>query len=224
MLGPLLVAASITGALVPPLARREALVHLVAGSSAASLLSALPAAATDAAISPKRKNLPPAELAKLVRADIEQKQFLVSGQLTREIYDESATFTDAIDTCALASSHLERSKARNAVSLSTLSLRLTRLPAVARVADTLDKWIKGTGALFVAEQSHVDIVGEVESNDREVRFRFTETLAFNLPLIKPKVPLTGTLVLTRDADSGLITKYLEIWDTGVWETLSKAKL
>ena len=219
MLGPLLVAASITGALVPPLARREALVHLVAGSSAASLLSALPAAATDAAISPKRKNLPPAELAKLVRADIEQKQFLVSGQLTREIYDESATFTDAIDTCALAASHLERSKARNAVSL-----RLTRLPAVARVADTLDKWIKGTGALFVAEQSHVDIVGEVESNDREVRFRFTETLAFNLPLIKPKVPLTGTLVLTRDADSGLITKYLEIWDTGVWETLSKAKL
>ena len=118
MLGPLLVAASITGALVPPLARREALVHLVAGSSAASLLSALPAAATDAAISPKRKNLPPAELAKLVRADIEQKQFLVSGQLTREIYDESATFTDAIDTCALAASHLERSKARNAVSLS----------------------------------------------------------------------------------------------------------
>ena len=116
MLGPLLVAASITGALVPPLARREALVHLVAGSSAASLLSALPAAATDAAISPKRKNLPPAELAKLVRADIEQKQFLVSGQLTREIYDESATFTDAIDTCALAASHLERSKARNAVS------------------------------------------------------------------------------------------------------------
>ena len=224
MLGPLLVAASITGALVPPLARREALVHLVAGSSAASLLSALPAAATDAAISPKRKNLPPAELAKLVRADIEQKQFLVSGQLTREIYDESATFTDAIDTCALAASHLERSKARNAVSLLRLSLRLTRLPAVARVADTLDKWIKGTGALFVAEQSHVDIVGEVESNDREVRFRFTETLAFNLPLIKPKVPLTGTLVLTRDADSGLITKYLEIWDTGVWETLSKAKL
>ena len=219
MLGPLLVAASITGALVPPLARREALVHLVAGSSAASLLSALPAAATDAAISPKLKNLPPAELAKLVRADIEQKQFLVSGQLTREIYDESATFTDAIDTCALAASHLERSMARNAVSL-----RLTRLPAVARVADTLDKWIKGTGALFVADQSHVDIVGEVESNDREVRFRFTETLAFNLPLFKPKVPLTGTLVLTRDADSGLITKYLEIWDTGVWETLSKAKL
>ena len=120
MLGPLLVAASITGALVPPLARREALVHLVAGSSAASLLSALPAAATDAAISPKRKNLPPAELAKLVRADIEQKQFLVSGQLTREIYDESATFTDAIDTCALAASHLERSKARNAVSLLTV--------------------------------------------------------------------------------------------------------
>ena len=92
------------------------------------------------------------------------------------------------------------------------------------MADTLDKWIKGTGALFVAEQSHVDIVGEVESSDREVRFRFTETLAFNLPLIKPKVPLTGTLILTRSPSTGLITKYLEIWDTGVTETLLNAKL
>ena len=67
-------------------------------------------------------------------------------------------------------------------------------------------------------------MGEVRATDKEVRFRFDEILAFNLPLVKPKVPLTGELVLTRDPESGLITKYLEIWDTGVWATLSKAYL
>ena len=123
-----------------------------------------------------------------MKADIETNQFLVTGRLTRDIYDESATFTDEIDTY------------------------------------TLDKWIKGTGALFVGDKSHVDLVGDVEASEKEVRFKFSETLAFNLPLVKPKVPLTGTLVLTRDPSSGLITKYLEIWDTGVAETLSKAYL
>ena len=101
--------------------------------------------------------------------------------------DESATFTDEIDTY------------------------------------TLDKWIKGTSALFVEKDSHVDLVGDVVADDKEVRFRFSETLAFNLPLVKPKVPLTGELILTRGKD-GLITKYLEVWDTGVWATLSKAYL
>ena len=124
----------------------------------------------------------------MVRSDIEQNQFLVTGKLTRDIYDEAATFKDEIDTY------------------------------------TLDKWIKGTGALFVGSLSHVDIVGDVEASESEVKFRFSETLAFNLPLVKPKVPLTGELVLTRDATTGLITKYVEIWDTGVWETLSKAYL
>ena len=127
-------------------------------------------------------------IAAAVKADVDERQFLVTGQLSREIYDEKCTFTEEIDTY------------------------------------TLDKWIKGTAALFVGEQSHVDLVGAVEASETEVKFRFTETLAFNLPLVKPKVPLTGTLILTRDASSGLITKYLEIWDTGVWATLSKAYL
>ena len=38
---------------------------------------------------------------------------------------------------------------------------------------TLDKWIKGTPALFVGSLSHVDIVGEVEATDAEVRFTST---------------------------------------------------
>ena len=57
-----------------------------------------------------------------------------------------------------------------------------------------------TGALFVGSLSHVDLVGAVEADAKQVKFRFTETLAFNLPLIKPKVPLTGTLILTRGED------------------------
>lgn len=86
------------------------------------------------------------------------------------------------------------------------------------------QWMKGTAALFVGDKSHVEIVGDVEASETEVRFRFTETLAFNLPFVKPKVPLTGTLVLTRSPTDGLITKYLEIWDTNVPQTLSKAYL
>ena len=135
----------------------------------------------------KLRNLPADELAKIVKADLVQRQFLVTGQLSREIYDETALFTDEIDTY------------------------------------TLDKWMKGTAALFVGSLSHVDLVGDVKADASEVSFRFSETLAFNLPFVKPKVPLTGRLVLTRGAD-GLITKYREFWDQGTLEVLSKAYL
>ena len=122
-----------------------------------------------------------------MRADLEDRQLLVTGRLTREIYDEGALSTDEID------------------------------------AYTLDKWMKGTAVLFVGELSHVDLVGEVQADASEVSLRLTETLAFNLPFLKPKVPLTGRLVLTRGTD-GLITSYREYWDQGVLETLSKAYL
>ena len=116
-----------------------------------SLAAVLPFAAH--AEDEKQRRLPAAKLAELVRADIEQNQFLVTGKLTRSLYDESCTFKDEIDTY------------------------------------TLDKWIKGTGALFVASLSHVDLVGDVVADEKEVSFRFTETLAFNLPLVKPKVAI-----------------------------------
>ena len=74
----------------------------------------------------------------------------------------------------------------------------------------------------MASQSHVDIVGDVEADANQVKFRFSEILAFNVPL-KPKVPLTGTLILTRGSD-GLFTSYNEIWDTDLWATLSKTYL
>ena len=180
-----------TGALVPPSpARRAALGRAAIASAAAVATTAISAPSPVRADEtyPKRKNLSPAEMAAAVKKDIVDNQFLVTGQLTRDIYDESATFTDAIDTY------------------------------------TLDKWIKGTAALFVGPLSHVDLVGNIEANDKEIKFRFDEILAFNLPFVKPKVPLTGTLILTRSPETGLITKYLEIWDTGVTETLLNAKL
>ena len=123
----------------------------------------------------------------VVAADVTERQFLVNGQLTRSVYDESCTFQDEIDTY------------------------------------TLDKWISGTQKLFVGDKSKVEIVGPVEADAKEVRFRFSEVLCFNLPLIKPKIPLTGSLVLTR-GDDGLITKYREIWDVTVAESLKSAYL
>ena len=135
----------------------------------------------------KKRNISPEELAAIVKADLEERQFLVTGQLTREIYAEEALFTDEIDTY------------------------------------TLEKWMKGTAKLFVAELSHVDLVGPIVADANEVSFRFSETLAFNLPFLKPKVPLTGRLVLKRGPD-GLITSYREFWDQGTFEVLSKAYL
>lgn len=135
----------------------------------------------------KQRNLPANELAALVTADINDRQYLVTGDLTRSIYDESCTFQDEIDTY------------------------------------TLEKWVKGTSALFNGACSHVDIVGPVSADASEVRFKFSETLVFNIPALFPKVPLTGEVVLKRGAD-GLITSYKEIWGQGVSEVLSKAKL
>jgi hypothetical protein len=187
MLGVPTSIAVVLSALVPPPAlheartTRRALVATVTMLPAAAI-TRLPTTALEP--EPKRRGLTPKELAAIVTSDIEENQFLVTGRLTRDVYDESATFTDAIDTY------------------------------------TLPKWIKGTGALFVGDRSHVDIVGPVESDEKQVKFRFSETLVFNLPLIKPTVPLTGTLILTRGKD-GLITKYEELWDTDVLTTLSK---
>ena len=46
---------------------------------------------------------------------------------------------------------------------------------------------------------------------------------FNIPILKPKVPLTGKLVLTRGGN-GLFTSYKETWDQGVAQVLLSAKL
>jgi len=49
----------------------------------------------------KQYNLSPDEIAAIVEADIVDRSFLTTGDLTRSIYSESAMFTDEIDTYTL---------------------------------------------------------------------------------------------------------------------------
>ncbi|CAE7486847.1 unnamed protein product [Symbiodinium pilosum] len=136
----------------------------------------------------KRRNLAAAEVAKTVRDDLVNRQFLATADFSPEIYDESCTFTDEIDTYQK------------------------------------DKFIKGTKALFVASESNVQLVGDVDVIDggKKLQFRFQETLAFNFPIVHPKVTLSGTCTLTRGED-GLIVAYREKWDQSVPEVLSTAR-
>ena len=47
------------------------------------------------------EKLSDAELAKIVQSDLIDRQFLVTGDITRSIYQPTATFTDEIDTYSL---------------------------------------------------------------------------------------------------------------------------
>ena len=75
----------------------------------------------------------------------------------------------------------------------------------------LDKFIKGTSKLFVADRSHVDLTSPVTASNDSVEFKFKEDLCFNIPF-KPTVFVSGRVVLTRDLDTGLFVKYREYWD------------
>ena len=67
-----------------------------ATASAASITTAsLPVRAS--AADDKQKNLSDAKLKEIILSDIVEKSFLVSADITRAVYDESATFTDEID-------------------------------------------------------------------------------------------------------------------------------
>ena len=127
---------------------------LSATAAASSLLPLRSSADTSAVQSDKQLNLSNEELKKIVLSEIAHKSFLVSADITRSIYDESATFTDEIDVY------------------------------------TMDKWVKGTKALFIASGSRVSLVGDVDVSASEVSFRFDEDLMFNIPF-KPVCSLTG---------------------------------
>mmetsp|Transcript_39932 Transcript_39932/g.58699 ORF Transcript_39932/g.58699 Transcript_39932/m.58699 type:complete len:209 (+) Transcript_39932:53-679(+) len=49
----------------------------------------------------KLRNISDEELKRIITADIVEKSFLASADLTREVYDESAIFTDEIDSYTL---------------------------------------------------------------------------------------------------------------------------
>ena len=169
--------------------RKEFFSDVLAMSSATlaltSAISKRPALAAGG-INPKLTGISDDELKRIITKDVVDNQFLVSADITREVYDESANFIDEIDTYPM------------------------------------EKWIVGTKRLFVAEKSRVSLVGDVSVDKDKVEFRFDEDLMFRIPL-RPVVSLTGRVVLDRDPETGLITKYQEFWDQSVGEVLKTAK-
>ena len=170
-----------------PMNRREATKAALLGIAAIHT-AAVPAHAIDAN-KKKQWNLSDEALGQIVTKDIVDHQFLTNGRLTRSIYDESATFTDEIDTYQL------------------------------------DQWMEGTAKLFVADKSHVQLVPDsLQVSKDQVTFRFDEYLTFNIPVLQPKVDLTGRVILERDPTTGLILSYREEWDQSVSKVLASAQL
>ena len=140
-----------------------------------------------APIEGKLMNAQPADLEKIVAADITERQALITADFSRQIYSEDATFKDEIDTYPI------------------------------------DKYVEGTKALFVAEKSHVDLIGDVKADKDLITFRFKEVLCFNIPVLQPKVSLSGYVELFRDSKDGLVTRSIEHWDQPVNDVLKTAK-
>eukprot|EP01039_Chlorochromonas_danica_P003621 gene3621-3965_t len=93
---------------------------------------------------------------------------------------------------------------------------------------SLPNYIQGTKALFIPEESHVDLDGVVQldrsSHPPTINFRFHEVLAFRLPAgLHPKAELSGVVKLDLD-DDGLIIYSREKWDQSVWKILSSLRL
>jgi hypothetical protein len=89
--------------------------------------------------------------------------------------------------------------------------------------DTYDinTYVKGTKALFDADKSSINLIGEVKASEKEVTFDFDETLTFNIPF-KPRVTLSGKVKLDR-GDDGLIVYSREYWDQSIAQVISTAK-
>lgn len=130
-------------------------------------------------------DLTDAQLKEVIKSDILEKQFLVTGNLTPSIYLPTATFTDEIDTYQM------------------------------------QQWMTGTQKLFVGDKSKVRLVGDVDVSPEKVEFRFDEDLMFRIPF-RPTIHLTGKVILSRDAESGCIGSYKELWDQDVATVLKSA--
>ena len=83
----------------------------------------------------------------------------------------------------------------------------------------LEAWVRGCQFLFDATASHCRILPHtLRVTDRAVSFRFAETLAFNTPSRhRPRVHITGTVHMKRDAETGLVVSYEEDWDQDLTE-------
>jgi hypothetical protein len=84
-------------------------------------------------------------------------------------------------------------------------------------------WIRGCKLLFDPNQSQCKILEHtLKVTNRHVQFRFAETLTFNT-VLRPRVYLTGTVVMKRDEHSGLIVSYEEKWDQDMNEVFRRTK-
>ena len=89
-----LLLASAAEALRLPSSRRDFFLRSLPAGAAALGTAAPAARATDATdTSNKLTGLSDAELARRVKEDVEQRQFLCTADFTRALYDESATFS-----------------------------------------------------------------------------------------------------------------------------------
>ena len=168
-------------------------------------------AAASADLGDKLLNLPPARIAEIVRADLVERQFLATAAFTREIYDESALFTDEIDTYTLP----KFIKGTSALFVADKSFVKVRLPIVLERPSTV------LGSRALTSLPSAQLVGDVEATAAKVSFRFDEDLCFNIPF-QPIVTVTGRCELTRDPQTGLITQYREFWDKSPTEVVLTA--
>jgi hypothetical protein len=198
------------GSISPPVSKSQQQQRIHNNWMSAFAMDDMSTTSATAATKLTKLDISDTELIQIITDDIVQRQFLVTGDITKSIYLPSATFTDEIDTY------------------------------------TMDQWMKGTQKLFVARQSHVQLVGNDDSStsstnrddssslrknairirpeDNAIEFRFDEELMFNIPLLYPIVSLTGKVVLTRDQNTGYIASYREYWDQDVSTVLKSAKL
>jgi len=160
------------------------------------------AAVDDTTINNKQLNLSDEDAMSIIKRDLVENQFLVTGKLTRSLYDESCTFQDEIDTYGLEQ-----------WMKGTSNLFDEGRSKVVLVENTLQPMKKEN-----------DTANGNGNGNSGIEFRFVEYLCFNIPFIKPIVYLSGTLELKRNPTTGLITSYQEKWDQDVKTVIfSKSK-
>jgi hypothetical protein len=161
-------------------------------------------AATTTTEKEDRLKLSNEELLQIIRDDIVQRQFLVTGNITKSIYAPYATFTDEIDT----------------YKMDQWMIGTQRLFVGDRSQVRLVHPKKSTEKDTSQDFNKDDIIF---TSPTTIEFAFDEDLMFNLPFIKPVVSLTGKVVLTRDPTTGYIISYREYWDQDVATVLKSAK-
>lgn len=160
------------------------------------------AAVDDTTINNKQLNLSDEDAMSIIKRDLVENQFLVTGKLTRSLYDESCTFQDEIDTYGLEQ-----------WMKGTSNLFDKGRSKVVLVENTLQPMKKEN-----------DTANGNGNGNSGIEFRFVEYLCFNIPFIKPIVYLSGTLELKRNSTTGLITSYREKWDQDIFSVLRSAVL